>query len=54
MLAAVLGVVQLEQEWFLVVVTDAVQVGRLCGASVWGITQVEFLPFALQATASER
>lgn len=53
-LAALLGVLHLELEAFLLVVTEAVLVGRVCGALVWGISQVELLPFDLQPTASER
>lgn len=53
-IAAVLGVLHRRDEGFLVVVTEAVFVGKVCGASVFGIRSAELLPFELQASWAGR
>ena len=52
--AAILGVIHRRYEAFLVVVTDAVCVGTVCGAGVFGVRRAALLPFELQASAATR
>jgi len=51
-IVAVLGVVHVQSEAFLVVVTAAEFVGEVCGAAVWGVRKVDMLPFLMLSSPS--
>jgi hypothetical protein len=51
-IVAVLGVLLLQSEAFLVVVTAAEFVGEVCGAAVWGVRKVDMLPFLMLSSPS--
>ena len=53
-IVAVLGILHVHSEAFLVVVTAADFVGEVCGAAVWGVRKVEMLPFLVLSSPSER
>ena len=55
---AILGVLHitnhLEQEAFLVLVTEAAFVGEVCGSQVWSVRKVSLLPLEDRGAAGER
>ena len=46
-ICAVMGVLHLERESFLVVVSQAARAAKVCGGSILAVTEAQLLPFAL-------
>jgi len=46
-ICAVMGVLHLERESFLVVVSQATRAAKVCGGSILAVTEAQLLPFAL-------